>query len=319
MKIFTPKTIKSVLLILGLLAIFICSVFGYSDIPTDKLKEKYAQQPSAFVGVDGIQVHYRDEGIQENRIPLVLIHGTGASLHTFQGWAAELSKTQRVISLDLPAYGLTGPFLSRNYSTDNYVDFLKRFLDSIGVEKCILAGNSLGGGIAWNFSLTYPVMVDKLILIDATGYPSEGKSVPIAFQLAQTPILKNIFTFITPRSMVKSSIENVYADKSKVNEELIDRYFELTLREGNRQAFIDKFETNTQSDAYKNISAIYQKTLILWGDQDKLIPVQNAYKFHEDLPNDTLVILENVGHVPMEELPMESLLPVLDFLKSDSY
>jgi pimeloyl-ACP methyl ester carboxylesterase len=217
--------------------------------------------------------------------------------------------------MDIPGYGLTGAFPDRNYSIDSYVDFLKTFLDSLKIKKCILGGNSLGGGIAWSFAVKYSEMVDKLILIDATGYSSNSKSLPLAFQVAQTPILKNIFTFITPKFIAKASVENVFADKTKVTDTLADRYFELTLREGNRQAFIDRFEAKKDSTAYKNIKSIKQKTLVLWGEKDELIPVDKAYLFHEDLPNDTLVILKNVGHVPMEESPNESLKAVISFLK----
>jgi len=157
-------------------------------------------------------------------------------------------------------------------------------------------------------------MVDKLILIDASGYAKTAKSEPIAFKIARIPILKNIIAFITPRPIAKASVQNVYADKEKITEELVDRYFELTLREGNRQAFVDRLAVKTDPNAYKNIKLIQQKTLVLWGDQDALIPLQCAYTFHDDLPNDTLVILKDVGHVPMEESPARSLEVVLSFL-----
>jgi pimeloyl-ACP methyl ester carboxylesterase len=263
-----------------------------------------------------MDVHFRDEGDATDSIPIVLIHGTAASLHTFNDWTAQLKQDYRVVRMDLPAYGLTGPFPDRDYSINNYVDFIVDFLDSLEIKKCVLGGNSLGGGIAWNFTSKYPEMVDKLILIDASGYPSEAKSVPLAFRIAQIPIVKNIFTFITPRFVVKASVENVYADKTKISEELVDRYFELALREGNRQAFIDKFEAQTDLIAHNNIKLIEQRTLVLWGEKDLLIPVEQAYKFHHDMPNDTLVIMSNVGHVPMEESPNQSLEVVLSFLKN---
>ena len=133
--------------------------------------------------------------------------------------------------------------------------------------------------------------------------------------MAKMPIVKSLFTYVTPRFLVKASVENVYFDKSKVTDALVDRYFELTLRKGNRQAFVDRMNATVDTSAIKNISNIQQPTLILWGANDLLIPVANAYRFHADLPNDTLVILENSGHVPMEEIPVESLKPVLDFLK----
>ncbi len=316
MKLLT-RTAKISLIALGFLILLIIVLFGYQDIPLEDLKAKYTNAASAFIKVGGMDVHYRDEGPSTDSIPIVLIHGTGASLHTFEDWVSELKTKHRVVHMDLPAYGLTGPFPNREYSITNYVEFVKDFLTKIGIEKCILGGNSLGGGIAWNFTVAYPEMVEKLILIDASGYPSQSKSTPLAFQVARMPIIKNIFTFITPRFVARASVENVYADKSKVSDELADRYFELTLRKGNRQAFIDRFEAKRDVTAYSKIKSIEQETLVLWGAEDDLIQVENAYKFHRDLPNDTLVILENVGHVPMEESPQESLAAVRAFLDED--
>jgi pimeloyl-ACP methyl ester carboxylesterase len=308
-------SLKATLLGIVILATVIVSLYGYRDIPLEELKTKYAPAPSAFISVKGMDVHFRDEGNSADSIPIVLLHGTGSSLHTFEDWTIQLKQDYRIIRMDLPAYGLTGPFPGRNYSIDNYVDFLLAFLKSAGVKKCVLAGNSLGGNIAWSFTLKYPAMVDKLILIDASGYPVKAQSLPLAFRIAQTPIIKNVLTFITPRFIAKSSIENVYADKNKVTEALVDRYFELTLRAGNRRAFVDKFEMKKDSLAPNNIKSIQQKTLLLWGGQDLLIPVEVAEQFHNDLPNDTLVIMPNVGHLPMEESPGQSLEAVVSFLK----
>ncbi|MEY4903464.1 MAG: hypothetical protein RLZZ292_1279, partial [Bacteroidota bacterium] len=159
-------------------------------------------------------------------------------------------------------------------------------------------------------------LVQKLILIDASGYPIHSKSTPIAFQLAKIPVIKQIFTVITPRFIVEKSILNVYTDKSKVSDALVDRYFELSLRAGNRQAFIDRMSGGlVETNAAQRIAALQQPTLILWGEEDLLIPVENAYHFHDDLPHDTLVILKNIGHVPMEEAPDASVEAAKAFLK----
>lgn len=311
---FVYKFLKIAGYSIVLLAFVVSALFGYRDIPLADLKEKYAQYPSLFVNIDDMLVHYRDEGKATDSIPIVLIHGTGSSLHTFNDWTNSLKDKHRVVRMDLPGYGLTDPFPKSNYAIDNYIKFIKQFLDKIGVKKCIIGGNSLGGHIAWRYTLAHNKSVHKLLLIDASGYPNKAKSSPLAFKIAKTPILKNIFTFITPKFIARSSIENVYYDKSKVTNELANRYFELTLLEGNRQAFIDRFSVNNSSESYKKIPTILQPTLVLWGDQDLLIPVENAKRFHQDLPNDTLVILKNTGHVPMEESPYSSLKAIESFL-----
>ena len=308
------KFLKFLFLGIGLLVLLTIVMYGYRDIPINELKAKYAPAPSQFVAVDGMEVHYRDQGIRTDSIPIVLIHGTGASLHTFEDWVKGLDTTRRVICMDLPGYGLTGAFPDRDYTGKNYVAFIKDFLDALGIKKCILGGNSLGGRIAWNVTAAHPERVEQLILIDASGYPAKSKSIPLAFSLAKVPVIKNLFTFITPPFIARSSIENVYADKSKVSDELAQRYFDLTLRKGNRQAFVDKLNTSVDTTAYLQIKSISQRTLILWGEKDNLIPIEQAYRFHNDLPNDTLVILKNVGHMPMEESPKESLEVLLSFL-----
>jgi len=307
------KLLKILVISLVLIGFFISVFFGHSAMPLETLKAKYAPSPSGFISINGMNVHYRDEGHKADTIPIVLIHGTSSSLHTFEGWASKLKENHRVIRMDLPGFGLTGPFPNRDYAIDHYVEFVNRFLETKGVKQCILAGNSLGGNIAWRFAVKYPDKVDKLALIDASGYPLHSKSVPIAFKLAKTPVLNKLLTFITPRFMAKASVENVYADKSKVTKALVDRYFELTLRKGNRQALVDRMKNMVDSDTLQ-IKNIKKPTLVLWGEKDFLIPINNAFKFHRDLPNNTLVILKNAGHVPMEENPDESLAAFMGFL-----
>ena len=307
--------ISKIILGFGFLIVLTVLLFGYQDIPIEELKKKYTDSYSSFVRVGGMEVHYRDQGKQIDSTPIVLIHGTGSSLHTYDHWTKELAMNHRVIRMDLPGYGLTGAFPNRDYSYNNYVTFLKGFLEKIGVKSCVLAGSSLGGNIAWRFTVDNSEMVNKLILISAAGYPMKSKSIPLAFKIAQIPVIQNIFTFITPRFVAKASVENVYKNKTKVDEELVDRYFELTLRKGNRQAFVDRFKVKSDTISHKKIKLINQRTLILWGEEDELIPSEMAYLFHDNLPDDTLVILKNVGHVPMEESPSESLMPVIEFLR----
>ncbi len=312
---FLTRIVKVILILFIVTGAGAVLLFGHKDISVNELKTKYSNAASSFIALDGMQVHFRDEGSKADSYIIVLIHGTASSLHTFDVWADSLKTTNRVIRMDLPAYGLTGPFADHNYSMTHYTAFLQNFLNALKVKKCVLAGNSLGGEIAWNFTLAQPTMVSKLILIDAAGYPLHSKSVPIAFKVARMPGLNKILTYITPKFIVKASVENVYFDKAKVTDALVQRYFDLTLREGNRQAFVDRFKVLKDTGAYTNIKNIKQPTLVLWGANDLLIPVENANKFHEEIPLSTLFILDKSGHVPMEESPNESLKPVIDFLK----
>jgi len=310
---------RIVYLFLGIVVLLAAGfIMGYqSDILLDTLKAKYAPSPSKFIEIQGLQVHYRDEGtVEKDAIPLVLIHGTGASLHTWDKWADILKNDFRLIRLDLPAYGLTGPNAANEYPMDYYVSFLNRFLQKLGVQKCYIAGNSLGGALAWQYTLKYPQSVNRLILIDAAGYPMKSKSAPIAFRIARMPVLKNALKYITPRFMAESSVKNVYVNDSKVTTELINRYWELTLREGNRTAFVARLNQNTtMDDHWKNMHNITVPVLIEWGQYDELIPVEIAQQFHQDLPNDTLIVYSKAGHVPMEEIPEQTAQDARVFLK----
>mgnify|MGYP000868011103 FL=1 len=309
------KYLKFIVLSLLVLGVALSCINWKNDIPLDTLKSKYTTAASAFVDVMQMQVHYRDEGNKNDSLPLVLIHGTGASLHTWEESVKLLTDSFRVITLDLPAYGLTGPNPKRIYSQAFYVQFIDEFLKSIHVNKCIIGGNSLGGAIAWNYTYEHPTKVEKLILIDAAGYPMISESKPIAFTLAQIPVLKHMLNYITPRFLAKKSVMNVYDDPTKVTEKVVDRYFDLFLREGNRQAFVDRMNFSTYPDHLTRIRLIKTPTLIIWGENDKLIPIENAQKFHADLPNDTLVVLEKTGHIPMEENPNRTVDAICLFLK----
>jgi pimeloyl-ACP methyl ester carboxylesterase len=310
------KFLKLTSILLVLLIVIISFFFGYKDKNVEELKAKYAQNPSQFIEVNGMNVHYRDEGNPNDSVPLVLIHGTGSSLHTFEEWVKILRGSHRIVRMDIPAFGLTGPDPQHDYSMEKYVSFVNNFLAAKGIKRCILVGNSLGGQIAWQFALAHPQKLAKLILIDAAGYAVTSQKSVLAFQVARMPVIKNCMTFITPYPLARKSVESVYADKSKITDALVDRYFELTLRTGNRQAFVDRLNMLYDTTNIPKIKTIKTPTLVLWGEQDLLIPMENGQRFHDDLPNDTLVILKNMGHVPMEENPAESLKPVLDFLRN---
>lgn len=309
------KFLKYTGITLLVLIVGICFFYWENDIPLETLKTRYASKSSAFVDVMQMKVHYRDEGFKNDSVPLVLIHGTGASLHTWEESVNLLKDSFRIITMDLPAYGLTGPNPERVYSQEFYVQFIHEFLTSIHVDKCIIGGNSLGGAIAWNYAYQYPEKVKKLILIDAAGYPMVSESKPIAFTLAQIPILKHLLNYVTPRFLAEKSVINVYEDPSKVTDKLVDRYYELFLREGNRQAFVDRMNFSEYPGYLEKIRGIQIPALILWGANDKLIPVENALKFQNDLLYNSLVILEKTGHVPMEEAPERTVAEIRSFLK----
>ena len=297
------------------IGIFALLAFLYkSDIPFEELKNKYTNEQSKFINIQGVYVHYRDEGNQNDSIPLVLIHGTSSSLHTWDSIVPALVGKKRIIRLDLPAFGLTGPHPQRDYSINFYNQFIDAFLNAIGVQQYIIAGNSLGGSIAWNQALAYPNKVKQLVLINSGGYPKKNEKGNIGFKLASTPVVGDVLLKFTPRGIIRKSVEDVYSDKAKVNEVLVQRYFDLLLREGNRNATLDIFKQRIIFGSSERIKNIKTPTLIIWGEDDQLIDVSNAYLFEKDIQNSQLVIIPKTGHVPMEENPKQVSLAIISFL-----
>jgi pimeloyl-ACP methyl ester carboxylesterase len=302
--------------LVALLGLFV--VFAWApDRPVSELVGRWAQPPSIFVDVAGMKVHMRDEGPREDARPIVLLHGTSASLHTWEGWSRALTSRRRVIRLDLPGFGLTGPAPDNAYTIESYVRFMKAVLDKLGVQRCVLGGNSFGGYVAWATALADPGRIEKLILVDAGGYPQQSASVPIGFRLARLPVASELFRYTLPRSIVESSVRNVYGHPGKVTPELVDLYYAITLREGNRQALVQRFAQAQPGALAERIAELRLPTLIIWGGRDRLIPLENAQRFRRDLADSRLVVFDDLGHVPHEEDPGRTVAAVLQFLDRD--
>ena len=307
-------------LIAGLAAVLVVAIvvfcaWGWApDRPVTALTARWAPAPSQFVRIGEFDAHVRDEGRRDDPEPLVLLHGTSASLHTWDGWVSALEGSRRVIRADMPGFGLTGPAPDGDYTIEAYVRFVEGLLDHYGLERCVLVGNSFGGQVAWETALADPGRVRALILVDSAGYAIESQSVPIGFRLAKVPGLNRLLSSVTPRAMVESSVENVYGDPAKVTPELVDRYYELTLREGNRGALVQRFLQAPAGPHQDRIGKVAVPTLILWGGRDRLIPVEYGGLFNRDIAGSQLVVFDDLGHVPQEEAPARTAAAVKSFL-----
>ena len=283
------------------------------DKSLDTLRARWAPPPSQFVQVQGMSVHLRDEGPADDPLPLVLLHGTSDSLHTWDGWAAVLSQQRRVIRFDLPGFGLTGPDPQNDYSIARYVQFVTALLDQLGVQRCVLGGNSLGGQIAWATAYAAPQRVQQLVLVDAGGYAFTPAEVPLGFRLARIGAVRELFEHVLPRGLVLSSVRNVYGDPSKVTAELVDRYYDMALRAGNRKALGYRMDAGMAGNP-QHIQALSMPTLILWGGRDRLIPPQWGRQFARDVKNSSLVEFDDLGHVPHQEDPLRTVMALQQFL-----
>jgi len=308
-------SIAGVLFALVLLAILFVAANWAPERSVAELQARWAPPPSTFLDIAGMKVHLRDEGPKEDKSPIVLVHGTGSSLHAWEGWAQVLKDKRRVIRFDLPGFGLTGPSPDGIYSIDNDIGVLIAILDKLRVDHCVLAGASLGGGIAWRAALTHPLPVEKIILVDAGGYPTKPISQPIGFRLASIPGMDWLFENILPRYLVEQGFRDVWGDPNRVTPEMVERSIELTQREGNRRALLDRFHQYRGSGSLsQRIPELKLPTLIIWGGRDRLIPPENAERFHRDIVGSTLVIFKDLGHAPEEEDPARTVAAVKQFL-----
>lgn len=286
----------------------------HADIPVEEIIEKYAYDNSQFLDLDGMNVHYRING--DTGETIVLLHGTASSLHTWEGWTKELEKSYRVVSFDLPAFGITGPEPNGNYTRERYLKFVDDVLNALNIDSCYMAGNSFGGYLTWSYAVKHPERVKKIAILNSSGYPRGDQPTPISFKMQKNEWLKPVITRITPRLLVYKSVKVVYSDDSKITDELVTRYMELLLREGNRAGLMGKTQQITY-DYADEIKQVQCPTLIMWGDMDKLVNVDAAPRFHEDIPNSELLIYENMGHVPMEEIPEKSVADFIAFLEKN--
>ncbi|SFB45562.1 alpha/beta fold hydrolase [Algoriphagus aquimarinus] len=309
------KRILKVLVVLALACIFFLLLIFRSDIPAHEIEEKYGTAQSHFIEVDGINVHVRIMGEGD---PIFLLHGSFSSLHTWDVWQQELSPYFLTVSIDFPGHGLTGPDDEKRYSLTDYSQLVLRLSEKLNLDKFHLAGSSMGGAVAMQVASTRPDKVLSLNLIDAAGAPKqtvEGNTKPggaWVFSLANNPIFSKLLLKCTPRFLFAMNMKQVYSDASKITERDIDRYYELMRRKGNRKATLDRLAAPRESRI--DFDRLTMPTMIMWGEEDSWIPVTQAYTLEKAIPGSKLIVFENAGHVPMEEIPTESVAKYLSFL-----
>ena len=311
------KIFRGLLLLLVLALTGAALVLVRFDLPHGDMVAKYGQGASQFIDLpDGARAHYRDEGY-EGGPTLVLIHGSTASLHTWEPWVKELGDTFRIVSVDLPGHGLTGAIPSSDYSRDAMVEFVRDLMSELQIERFSIAGNSMGGGVALALALDYPLRVEKLVLVSSAGLSRLGESdPPAAFRLAGTPIVRDLMAYVTPRFLIADAVRKVIVDQNLVSDEMIDRYHELLLHEGNREATMARFAASANRTPLDDrLAELEMPALILWGDKDPLIPVSHAPRFEAGIADARAIVYENTGHIAMEEVPARSAADVRAFLR----
>ena len=284
------------------------------DRQLGQLVARWAQPPSTFMELDGMQVHLRDTGPVDDPTPIVMLHGMSSSLHSFTAWQTMLQSHHRVLSVDLPGFGLTGPSPQGDYRTDAYTRFVLRLLDNMGLKRVILVGNALGGEVAWQTAVLAPERVKKLVLIDSDGYQPSVLSMPLAFQIASMRWMRWVSERILPKLLVESSVRSVFGDPSRATPDKVDRYFEMALRVGNRRALFQRMDQAQFGVSASLIRRVTQPTLVIWGERDRMISPDQGQLFCRDIPRCQLVTMPGLGHLPQEEDPDASIKPLMLFL-----
>ncbi|MBB4002286.1 MAG: alpha/beta hydrolase [Aurantimonas endophytica] len=274
------------------------------------LEAAYMDSPDDMIEVDGVWLHVRDSGPREAPA-LIMLHGFGSSLHTWEPWAEALGDRYRVVRFDIPGTGLSGLDPTGDYSDERTLDVLRALMDRLAIDKATLIGNSMGGRFAWRFAAAHPERVERLVLISPDGFASHGLEYG---KRPDVPAMVQLMRYVLPRSMLRMNLVPAYADPLRLSEATVDRYYDLLLAPGARDATIARMGQVELVEPPPLLATITAPTLLLWGEKDAMIPVANAADYQAALPDSRLVVLPDLGHVPHEEAPAEALVPVAAFL-----
>ncbi len=295
-------------------SIFCALFFGCTTTTPIDYKALYSKtdEGSKFIEIDGQMVHYRSFGSGKT---VLLLHGICDSLHTWRHWRGGLVENNyRFVAIDLPGYGLTGKW-NKDYSTENYIELIDKFLNRLKIEKTSIVGNSLGGFMAWNYALSHPKKVEKLVLISPAAYPLDP---PFVVHFGQDRFTKWLATTFSNKFIYRKISESVFYDSSKLSQYDNDRFYHLSLVPGNAQAYMDTFsEILKLAKAQPDLTQLQASTLLLWGKNDAWIPYKQTESWKKDVKNLTHISYEKVGHVPQLEIPQRSLEDVISFLKTE--
>ena len=296
--------------LIGMLLLIGAALLYTPDLPRPALEAAYAGPPSQFVTAAGVRLHVRDTGPRDAPA-IVLLHGFGSSLHTWDGWAADLERDYRVVRFDLPGFGLTGADPSGDYTDARSLVVITGLLDALGLDRVTIGGNSMGGRIAWRFAAAYPARVERLVLISPDGFASPGQPYGAA---PSVPLLLRALPYVLPSGMLRQTLAPAYADAARLTGAVFDRYRDMMLAPGVRRAIVDRTAQHVVTDPVPELARIVAPVLVLWGEQDRLIPIANAADYERALPHATLQTLPGLGHVPQEEAP-ETVAVVRAFLR----
>ncbi|MDP1845376.1 MAG: alpha/beta hydrolase [Candidatus Moranbacteria bacterium] len=277
-------------------------------IPYEALEARYATPASQYLTLkDGVRVHYRDQGKRDGPV-LVMVHGFSANLETWEPWVKRLGDRYRIISLDLPGHGLTRAPEGYRLKRTGFVDIVDETVTRLGVEKFVLIGNSMGGGVTWNYALAHPGKLEGAVLVNAAGWiePREdGDGGPFIFKVLRNPVGRAIVKDLDVSAMTRAGLRDAFAPTPDMADDaMVARYVEMARAPGHKDLILGLMSGYDPRDAAtkEKLSKITAPTLVLHGTDDRLIPVSAAGRFGDAIPGATVIVYDKVGHVPMEQI-----------------
>ena len=276
------------------------------------LLQSYNRPGTARLMVQQQPVFVQDSGPRDAPA-ILLLHGFGASLQAWDDWTPALEKNLRVLRIDIPGFGLSGPAVNQDYSDAADVARVIAVMDQLGVQQVIVAGHSMGGRIAWNLAAAHPERVSQLVLISPDGFPDPNAKSDKTYEV---PALLGLLPYSLPKWALRmGGVAPAFADDSQLTPQMMQRYHDMMLAPGVRTALLERMRQTRNSAPVSRLQSIKVPTLLLWGEKDAFIPVSNAQDYLKAMPQAKLVTLPGVGHVLHEEAPQVSVQLVTEFLR----
>ena len=303
---------KSILIVTVLLLAAALAYWAWTpDRSRASLEATYLRASDDMLSLDGWRLHVRDSG-PRGAPAVVLIHGFGASLQTWDAWAGVLERTHRVVRFDLPGSGLSEPDPAHDYTDARSLQLLIALMDRLGLARASIVGHSIGGRIAFTFAARHPERVDRLVLVDPDGFASPG----FAYGRApEVPKLLQAMRWVLPKPVLRMNLVPAYSDPAFLDDDLVTRYHDLLLAPGARQAMLDRMRQTVLVDPRPLLARIEAPTLLVWGERDAMIPFANSADYVRAIPHARLLAVPGVGHLPQEEAGAASAQAVADFLR----
>jgi pimeloyl-ACP methyl ester carboxylesterase len=304
--------------IAGLVALagvaFAVAAWVYRDIPVEVMERKYGHPASRYVEIDGVRMHYVDEG---SGPPVLLLHAHYSSLRMWEPWARAMKSTHRVVRLDLPSHGLTRPDPSGDYSLARGVHLIERFVERLGLERFVIAGASLGGTHALHFTAKHPERIERLIL--ANPGVLEGRDQRRRMDAPGAGLIFTLLEYVTPRSLAELILSSGFADRSKVPPALVDEWHEFWLMEDQREAEIARILQYRPGDVEAVVREVRVPVLLMWGEANPIAKFEQAAELRGMLvnaPSVQLVSYPGVGHMLTYEAPEQSARDALRYVST---